>query len=412
MPLRASARLALLAVPLAALGPSPARPAPACAPDNGGLTLPAGLCAVIVADGLKGPRQLAVTPDGVLYVAVQGAEPGAGVLALRDRDGDGLPDERATFGPAGGNDVALRDGYLYLALRDRIVRWKLVPGRLAPEGEPEEIVGGLPTGGHAEKSVAFGAGDAMYVNIGSLSNSCQERDRVVRSPGRSPCAELEERAGIWRFSATRPGQRQADGRRFATGIRNANALAVHPVTGLVYAAPHGRDQLAQNWGFSEAYGAENPAEEFLQVDDGDDFGWPFCYWSNDVHAKVLAPEYGGDGKARGRCTSAKDPLVAFPGHWGPMDIAFATGPALGPAYADGAFVAFHGSWNRAPLPQEGYRVVWLPFEGGKPTGRYETFAIGSESDTWLRPAGLALAADGLYISADQNGRVWKVVRKD
>ena len=108
---------------------------PACAPDNGGLTLPKGFCAIVV-DGNAGPvRQLAVAPDGDLYAAVSGRGLGGGVRAYRDRDGDGKPDERASFGPRGGNDVAVHGGYLYLALKDRIVRWRLTPGKLEPEGK-------------------------------------------------------------------------------------------------------------------------------------------------------------------------------------------------------------------------------------------------------------------------------------
>ncbi|MGH7526213.1 MAG: PQQ-dependent sugar dehydrogenase, partial [Gemmatimonadales bacterium] len=112
-----------------------------------------------------------------------------------------------------------------------------------------------------------------------------------------------------------------------------------------------------------------------------------------------------------RCAGAKDPVMAFPGHWAPMALAFYTGDAFGAKYRGGLFLAFHGSWNRAPLPQEGYRVVFAPFTGGKPTGEYETFATGG-SPTELRASGVAVGADGsLYISADRNGRIWKVTRR-
>ena len=113
----------------------------------------------------------------------------------------------------------------------------------------------------------------------------------------------------------------------------------------------------------------------------------------------------------GRCAAAKNPVIAFPGHWAPLALAFYSGDALGPGYRDGLFVAFHGSWNRAPLPQAGYRVVFAPFENGKATGKYSTLATG-RSATDLRASGLAVAPDGgLYISADDNGKIWKVVRK-
>ncbi len=103
----------------------------------------------------------------------------------------------------------------------------------------------------------------MYVNIGSPTNSCQEKDRTKGSPGVDPCPELDTRAGIWRFSASRAGQQQADGTRYATGIRNSTALGVRPGTAQLYGGTNGRDQLSTNWGFSDAYNAENPGEELI-----------------------------------------------------------------------------------------------------------------------------------------------------
>jgi glucose/arabinose dehydrogenase len=252
----------------------------------------------------------------------------------------------------------------------------------------------------------------MYVNIGSKTNSCQKTDRLPASPGKDPCAELEQRAGIWRFSADRLGQGFADGRRYATGLRNAMALATQPGTEALFAAVHGRDQLSDNWGFSNEVNANNPAEELVRVESGGDYGWPYCYYSNQSKKKVLAPEYGGDGEKVGRCTAALNPILAFPGHWAPMALAFYTSNAFGPKYKDGLFAAFHGSWNRAPLPQEGYRVVFVPFTNGRPTGEYSTFATEKGGPTSLRASGVAVAPDGsLYISADQNGKIWKVTKR-
>jgi glucose/arabinose dehydrogenase len=385
-----------------------------CDSDNGGLVLPEGLCATVVASDLGPVRQLDVAPNGDLYAALSG-KPGdntGGVLAFRDKDGDGKPDERASFGPGGGNDVKVHNGYVYFALNDRVVRYRLGDGKLEPTGKEETVVTGLPRdGGHQAKSLAFGSGDAMYVNIGSKTNSCQKTDRLPASPGNDPCTELEQRAGIWRFSADRQGQRFADGRRFATGLRNAMALASEPRSGALYAAVHGRDQLSDNWGFSNEVNANNPAEELVRVESGGDYGWPYCYYSNQYKKKVLAPEYGGDGEKVGRCSSAANPILAFPGHWAPMAAAFYNSDALGPSYKGGLFVAFHGSWNRAPLPQEGYRVAFVPFANGRPKGEYSSFATGSAGPTSLRASGVAVAPDGsLYISADQNGKIWKITK--
>jgi glucose/arabinose dehydrogenase len=389
---------------------------PPCDRDNGGLVLPDGFCATVVASGLGPVRQLAVAPNGDLYAALSG-KPGdntGGVLAFRDRDGDGKPEERASFGPGGGNDVKIYNGYLYFALNNRVVRFRLQGGKLEPEGKGETVVSGLPDdGGHVAKSLAFRPGGEMYVNVGSATNSCQQTDRLPASPGKDPCRELERRAGIWQFSANRLNQRFEDGRRAATGLRNAMALTTQPGPEELYAAVHGRDQLSDNWGFSDEVNADNPAEELVRIGIGDDFGWPYCYYSNTYKKKVLAPEYGGDGQKVGRCASAKDPLLAFPGHWAPMALAFYDADQFGPPYKGGLFVAFHGSWNRAPLPQAGYRVTFVPFKGGRPTGEYSTFATEKGGPTSLRASGVAVGPDGsLYISADQNGKIWKVVKRE
>ena len=407
-----SRAVSLAVLPLAGLGLFRLHPpAPACSRDNGGLTLPDGFCASVVAQDVGKVRHLAVGPGGELYAAVGGGFLRGGIAAFHDRDGDGVMDERAAFGPRDGNDVAVHDGHLYLALEDRVVRWRLTPGRLEPPGEPETVVSGLPDeGDHGAKALAFPGASVLLVKIGSATNSCQRINRAAKSPGKDPCPELERHAGIWRFDADRAGQKFADGRRWATGMRNAEALAVQLGTGEVWAAIHGRDQLGDNWGFSPEANAKNPAEELVQVAEGDDIGWPYCYYSNDAHRKVLAPEYGGDGRAVGRCERAKGPAIAFPGHWAPMSLAFYTGTQFGPAYAGGLFVAFHGSWNRAPLPQAGFRVVFAPFAVGKPVGTYQTFATLNGSR--FRPVGLAVGKDGaLFVSDDDNRTIWRIVKR-
>jgi glucose/arabinose dehydrogenase len=365
----------------------------------------------VVAADVGGVGPLAVGPDGTLYAATSGGFLKGGVTAFRDRDGDGKMDQRATFGPRGGNDVAVHDGHLYLTLADQVIRWRLTPGALAPGGEPETIVADLPDDGdHTLKTLAFPGGDVMLVKIGSASNSCQRMNRVPRSPGHDPCTELERHAGLWRFDAGRPGQRFTDGLRWATGMRNAEALAVRPGTSEVWAAIHGRDQLGANWGFSDQANADDPAEELVQVSEGDDIGWPYCYYSNDRHRKVLAPEYGGDGREVGRCATAKDPAIAFPGHWAPMSLAFYPGGGFGGLYQGGLFVASHGSCNGEPLAQDGFRVAFAAFSEGKPTGSYRTFATLPGGQ--FRPVGLAVGKDGaLYISADDNHTIWRVVHQ-
>ena len=388
----------------------PSGPAP-CPAAGTGLTLPPGFCATRIGDKLGGVRQMAVSAEGVLYAAVQEGGDGHGVLVFADTGHRGEYVPIGAAGAPGVNDVELHDGYLYAAYSTRVVRWPVSAAAPVPAGEAEVVVSGLPgASGHRAKSIAL-KGDSLFVNFGSATNSCQQDDRQNRSPGVDPCTELETRAGIWVFSASRAGQTVADGRRYATGLRNTEALAFQPGTGALYAAVMGRDQLAQNWGYSPEVSAENPAEEFGVVTEGADYGWPYCYYSNARKAKVLAPEYGGDGMSTRRCGRRAQPLIAFPGHWAPLALAFYAARAFGPSYEGGVFVAFHGSWNRAPLPQAGYRVVFIPFRNGKPTGRYETFATGDSGPTALRASGVAVGPDGaLFISDDRDGRIWRVVR--
>lgn len=382
-----------------------------CDPDNGGLTLPAGFCAELVGDNLGSVRHIVAASNGDLFVALDGRREG-GILALRDTNGDGRADIRKTFGPGRGSGIALRDGFLYFALTDRIIRYPWTAGQLEPLGPPETIVQGLPTGGHGAKGIAVSGNHVLYSSIGSRSNSCQQADRQTRSPGMDPCTELETRAGIWRFDANRPNQTQADGHRVATGLRNPMAVTLQPGTEMLFAGMHGRDQLGENWGFSVEDNAELPAEEFLRVEEGGDFGWPYCYYDQTAKKLVLAPEYGGDGKEVGRCASKKGPELAFPGHWAPMAVAFYDGAQFPQSYRGGAFIAFHGSWNRAPLPQAGYRVVFAPFRSGRATGTYTDFATPTGNPTSIRPSGLAVGPDGsLYITADANGKIWRVHRQ-
>jgi glucose/arabinose dehydrogenase len=407
----AAAVLLTAAVALAAGSRSGPSGAAKCAADNGGLTLAEGFCASVFTNDVGPVRHIAVAPNGDLYAATSGRFLRGSVTGLRDQDGDGVPEQRESFGPRGVNDVAVHDGYLYLALRDRVMRMKLSGDRLEPEATAETIVAGLPDDGdHEAKTFAFPGGNVMLVKIGSASNSCQESNRRAKSPGIDPCTELERHAGLWRFDAARAGQRFADGRRWATGMRNAEALTVQPGSNVVWAAIHGRDQLGDNWGFTSEANANNPAEELVQLSEGADIGWPYCYYSNDAKKKVLAPEYGGDGKTVGRCAQVQNPAIAFPGHWAPMGLAFYPGNGFGAAYRGGLFVSFHGSWNRAPLPQEGYRVVFAPFAGGKPTGTYQTFATMTGAE--LRAVGLAIGKDGaLFLSGDDNRTIWRIVKR-
>ena len=397
-----------------------------CDPDNGGLTLPVGFCATVVADDLGRARHLDVADDGTIYVRIRGAQPDAeepagGIVALRDADGDGRAEIQEWFGDHFGTGLQLDGNNLYVSTDLAVLRYELTPGQLVPEGEPEVIAEGFPEqGSHAAKAFTLDNAGGLYVNVGAPSNACQETDRTEGSPGMQHCPLLEQQAGVWRFDANTVGQDQvADGSNFITGTRNIVALTWDPASQSVYAAQHGRDQLATLYSdyFDEQASAELPSEEFFRLEEGANFGWPYCYhdWMQD--AKLVMPEYGGDGRQVGDCADYGQPLVAFPGHWGPNDMIFYTGDQFPAPYQNGAFIAFHGSWNRAPLPQGGYQVAFVPMANGQPTGDYETFADGfagvsplmNPQDAVHRPTGLALGPDGtLYVSDDSGGRVWRI----
>jgi mono/diheme cytochrome c family protein len=152
--------------------------------------------------------------------------------------------------------------------------------------------------------------------------------------------------------------------------------------------------------------------------EGGSFGWPFTYWDPRKSARMLAPEYGGDNQKRAEAGKYPDPLVAFPAHWAPLQMAFYGGDQFPAKYRGGAFVAFHGSWNRAPRPQRGYNVAFVPFgANGMPSGGYEVFADGfagkdeftAVRDARFRPSGLAVGPDGsLYVADSVRGRVWRI----
>jgi len=387
--------------------------APHCASDNGGITLPDGFCAIVVTESLPGARHVAVADNGDLFVALNDTNRGRGGIAvLRDTDGDGVADQTERWGEVGGNDVLLADGWVYQAPNDGVLRYPIEAGSMTPSGPAETIVTGLPDDlDHYTKSIALGDDGGLYVNVGSPSNACQQQRRTKGSPGIDPCPQLDTRAGIWKFDADRTGQTEADGVRFATGMRNTVALRMHPGSGVLYGAIHGRDQLYSLWPehFTADDNAEKPAEEFVRIDQGADFGWPYCFYDPLENRKVLAPEYGGDGQEVGRCADKSMPLVAFPGHWAPNDLEFYTGEQFPEHYRGGAFIAFHGSWNRAPLPQAGYLVAFLAANGDGFSSRWDVFADGFQAQD-ARPVGVAMGPDGsLYIVDSTAGKIWRVV---
>jgi glucose/arabinose dehydrogenase len=417
-----------------------AKAGPTCEGAPAGIKLPTGFCATIFADSIRGARQMAVAPNGDVFVAVEAGQghPG-GVVALRDANHDGKAETKEDFATGfTSSAIALFDGHLYtehLPPRARggapgsagplisIIRYPLAAGSLKPSGGADTIVSSLPGApGHSTRNFIISSAGVMYVNVGSPTNSCQSKDRAAYVPGENPCTALDTRAGVWKFDARKTGQAEATGVHFARGIRNAVGIALRPGNELLWTTQHGRDQLG-DWRDSlhlsdataNKYNAENPAEELMQVNQGDDFGWPYCYYAVEEHHLVLAPEYGGHGKEAGQCAQKKEPVATFPGHWAPNALFFYTGSNFPARYKNGAFIAFHGSWNRAPEPQAGFNVVFQPLSGDAASGKYEVFADGFVAQAGSaagahRPTGFAQGPDGaLYVSDDQLGRIYKIV---
>ena len=391
--------------------------------DNPDIRLPQGFKSTVIADNLGKARSIAIRDNGDIYVSLLQAVDLNYICALRDSNGDGTFDVIKYFGELGSmvKIIRLYKGFLYAGSTTQVVRYPLEEGKLLPQQNFEVIVDGFPTPrSHASKNLAFDNEGNLYVATGGPSNSCQEKERAIGSPGKMPCDELEWEGGVWKFDAETPNQDQReDGELISTGVRNAVAFQWDQEKGELYGVSNGRDGLYQQWPqfYDERESAEKPAEEFLLIRKGTNFGWPYVYWDQERETHMLNPEYGGDGKTEAEKGVYDEPILAFPGHWAPVGLQFYHGKQFPEKYRGGAFVAFHGSWNRAPFPQQGYNVVFVPFDEKYPIGEYELFAEGfkgtdrlvAPSSAKYRPTGLAVDQDGsLYISEDNQGRVWKV----
>jgi len=424
--------LCAIAVLCAAFTPASAQTGTsACPDDQTGLHLPAGFCATLYADRIGHARHLVVGPTGVVYVNTWSGRyygddmphSGGFLVALQDTAGRGKADMIERFGEtmqsggAGGTGIALYKGALYAEINDRIVRYALPAGSSIPKDPPQTVVSGLPLGG--DHPFIIDADGWMYVDVGTATNSCQLKNRQLKSPGADPCKELETRGGIWRYDANKLGQKFSPADRFATGIRNGEGFAIDSAAHHLFVTQHGRDQLRQNWPslYKPDEEATLPSEELLSLQKGGDYGWPECYYDPFQRKLVLAPEYGGDGgKQVGVCADKIAPVAVFPAHWAPDGMTFYDKEQFPSRYRHGVFIAFHGSWDRAPFPQSGYNVVFQSLTGERAAGQCEIFADGfagavkSPEKAVHRPTGVAVGPDGsLYVSDDIRGRIYKIV---
>jgi glucose/arabinose dehydrogenase len=393
-------------------------------PEDSALKLPSGFTAQVFADDLGSARHIAVTPQGNVYVKLGKLNSGNGIILLQDLDKDGKAEEkRIAFGTFAGTGLAIKGNYLYASSDEEVFRYTLdANGMVTNAGQPERIVTGLINRRqHASKSLTLDNKGNLYVNIGAYSNACQEKDRTAGSKGRMPCPILDSAGGIWQFNAAKLDQTYGTGKRYATGLRNVVGLDWNKENDQLFVMQHGRDMLFQLYPemFDAKQSAELPSEVMFAVKQGDDCGWPYVYYDHLQKKKILAPEFGGDGKKTGG-EKAIDPVVGFPGHLAPNGLLFYTGKMFPERYRNGAFVAFHGSWNRAPEKQKGYFIAFVPFKGGRPSGEWEIFAdnfagvesVESPGQAIHRPCGLAEGPDGaLYVTDDVKGTVYKISYK-
>jgi len=399
----------------------PGQNLPVSVADNAGLTLPAGFSASMVANNLGGVRHIAITKEGAIYAKLARAKNGKGILFLKDNNGS--LEQQNGFGDYGGTGMRIHDGYLYASSNTDVYRYKLNDqGEVENPDQPETIVTGLlDRGEHNSKSITFDNDGNMYVNVGAYSNSCQVQDRTPGSMGRPGCPILDSAGGIWQFKADKMDQHYGDGVHYGIGLRNVVGLDWNQKDNALFVMQHGRDQLHDLFPqyYTDQQSSVLPAECLYEIHKGDNAGWPYIYYDQIQHKQILMPEYGGDGK---KMADKKylDPVEAFPGHMAPNDLLFYTGNQFPEKYKNGAFIAFHGSWNRSPEPQAGYFVVFLPFKDGKPSGKWEVFANGFAGEKVVmspgkaehRPCGLAQGPDGsLYVSDDVKGAIYKITYK-
>ena len=345
-------------------------------PDNATLHLPLGFRISLFAGKLDDPRAMLLAPNGDVIVS----EPGEGkITILRDANHDGVAEQRFTFASGLDNPygLAFHGQWLYVGNEGAVIRFPYKAGQTSANAPPQQIAP-LPSGGHSTRGVLFNrTGTKMYVSVGSHSNV---------SSGEAP-----ERAAILELNPDGSGKRI-----FASGLRNPVGMAWEPVSGTLWTAVNERDGL----------GDELVPDYATSVQPGAFYGWPYAYFG--AHED---PRRAGERPDLVKKTIP--PSLPIQAHSAPLGIVFYQGSMFPPEYRGRAFVALHGSWNRAN--RTGYKVISIPFRNGHPTGGYDDFVAGWMTDetsrtVWGRPVGLLVLADGsLLISDDGGGKIWRVM---
>lgn len=376
----ASATALCVAAQACAGGREPSQPPPPADSLSARLVLPPGFEVAYFARNVP-VRFMALGPDGAVYAS----EPGNGrVVRIWDEDGDGVADSTVTAvdGLDHPHGLAFHKGYLYIANTGGVARARLDEhGRAV--GSPERVNAFEGGGGHWTRSIAFGADSAMYVSIGSTCNLCAESN--------------PERASVMRFD-----EDGANGRVYASGLRNAVGIAVDPATGELWVSQNERDNIPPDH-------QDLPPEEINILRDGGDYGWPYCY---SLHGRpVPSPDMRGASDAR--CAATIPAALEMQAHSAPLGMTFLDRATNFPAdWRGDLLVAFHGSWDRDT--PTGAKVVRVRVSGGKPVS-YEDFVTGwqlSDGSRWGRPVDVMVYRDGSVLISDDAGRaIYRVYRK-
>lgn len=370
------------------------------APEDAAPLLPEGFSAYRIASGLRGPRVVRVAPNGDLFVA----DSRANRLLVYRLDESGAVTEQSVFASGLNQPYGIafypsdRPRWVYVANSGSIVRFPYEEGDMSARGEPEEVVAGLPTGGHWTRDIAFSPdGGTLYVSVGSLSNVAEAIAAQLEVDAKVWADEMPLGA-LWGSEEGRAQVRAYDpdggnGRVVATGLRNCSGMAVQPKTGALWCVVNERDGLGDNV----------PFEYATTVRDGAFYGWPWYYIGSneDPRHQGARPDLAGE---------VTIPDVLLQAHSAPLGITFYEGDRFPADYKGDAFVTMHGSWNRGT--RTGYKVVRLKFENGRPTGAYMDFMTGfvlSDASVWGRPVGVAAAKDGaLIVTEDGSGTIWRI----
>ena len=399
-----------------------------------GLTLPPGFHATVVAEALGPIRHLAVRANGNIYLSTpHNDDPSkSGIIALH-LDANHHADQIQHFGSIdGGTGIRFHDDQLYAATPSAVYRFAFRGGELIPSGEPEAIVDGMaathPGFNRVNRPIAFDAKGNLFVALDASANLCTVQTQpppgqpLPTTPpvGLKPCPDLETRAGVWRFDANRRGQKfPADGEQWATGIRDIDSLDWSPADGHLYGIMHGRDNTHRFWpDLVSADDDDHIADEMHRITKLTDFGWPYTYFDGARNVRLIAPEYGGDGRQTAPVGKYSSPVIAFHSRRpAPVDLLFYSGNAFPRAYRGGAFVVLHGTQNK-----NGSDVVFVPFGRGGKAGAPTVFAGGfaafdpaaaARPPAAYRPIGIGEGPDGaLYVADSQKGRVWRIAYED